>query len=401
MLKKLRGYVNPFALLRQQPATQPVCAFACGAGRYFVIAQQFAAIAYAEVQEQVLRAEPVAHALPFMHGIVGVISYDQFAPVPDPVLSRFFRINAALIFDLHTHTVWQSGEDEAVALPDLPAVVPYPSHRLSLQAWEDEADYLATVRRIIADIRDGRYYLLNFLRFFHVVPGDDDDLLCRLAHSHAPCRVIIKQEDFKLYSFSPEQFITLRAQQGHTQLTCTPIKGTAARHRDTHADELVRRALGQSAKDLAELHITIDLARNDINRIAQVGTLQVSCAAQVQSFATVHHLVGTITAHLRHDVTLGEFLPALCPAASISGAPKLEVMRAIAAYEARTRGFFMGNLICLDDSGQLDASVLIRTLVKDTYGAVYAAGGGIVLDSDPQQERKEIEVKLKTLLQRS
>ena len=401
MLKKLHGYVNPFALLRQQPVSQPVCAFACGAGRYFVIAQQFAALAYAEVQEQVLQAEPVTHTLPFTHGIVGVISFDQFASVPNPMMSRFFRVDAALIFDLHTHTVWQSGEDKTIVLPDLPTAVPLPAHRLSLQAWEDEADYLATVQRIIADIRDGRYYLLNFLRFFHLAPCDDDDLLCRIAHSHAPCRAIVRQEDFKLYSFSPEQFITLRSHQGQTQLTCTPIKGTAARHNDTRADELARQALGRSAKDMAELHITLDLARNDINRIAQVNTTRVSCAAQVQSFATVHHLVGTITAQLRQGITLGEFLSALCPAASISGAPKLEVMQAIAAYEARPRGFFMGNLICLDASGQLDASVLIRTLVEDTHGAVYAAGGGIVLDSEPQQEQREVEVKLKTLLQQS
>ena len=74
-------------------------------------------------------------------------------------------------------------------------------------------------------------------------------------------------------------------------------------------------------------------------------------------------------------------------------------MRAINSYEARSRGFFMGNLICLDASGQLDASVLIRTLVADAQGAVYAAGGGIVLDSDPQQEQREIATKLQTLLQ--
>ena len=401
MLKKLRGYVNPFALLRQQPVAQPVCAFACGAGRYFVVAQRFAAIASTAVQEQVLRTTAVTHALPFTHGIVALLSYDDFAPRSPSLLSscsRFFCVDAALIFDLHTHTVWQSGEGETIVLPDLPAEVPSPSCRLSLQAMEDEADYLSTVQRIVNDIKEGRYYLLNYLRFFHVAPCHDDDLLCRVAYSCAPCRAIIKQEDFKLYSFSPEQFVTLRAWQGQTQLTCTPIKGTAARHDDAQADELARQALARSAKDLAELHITLDLARNDINRIAQVNTTQVSCAAQMQSFATVHHLVGTLTAQLRHDVTLGEFLQSLCPAASISGAPKLEVMRAINSYEARPRGFFMGNLICLDASGQLDASVLIRTVVEDAQGAVYAAGGGIVLDSEPQQEQREIVAKLQTLL---
>ena len=397
MLTKLRGYVNPFALLRQQPVSQPLCAFSCGAGRYFVIAQRFTTIPFTSVRQQLLRVVPQAGALPFTRGIVGLVSYDQFAARPMPVLSRFFRVEAALIFDLHTSTVWQSGAG-GKPLPDLPTSVPPPSRRLNLQALANEADYLATVRQIVTDIRDGRYYLLNFLRFFQVTPCVDDDLLCRLAHSRAPCRAVIWQEDFKLYSFSPEQFVSLRSHQGHTELICTPIKGTAARHADAQADQLARQALQCSAKDLAELHITVDLARNDINRIAQVGSTQVCCAAQVQSFATVHHLVGTITARLREDVTLEAFLQALCPAASISGAPKLEVMRAIASYETRARGFFMGNIISIDASGRLDASVLIRTLVVDAEGAIYAAGGGIVLDSDPRQERQEIETKLQTLL---
>ncbi len=399
MLEKLPGYVNPFALLRRQPAVQPLCAFACGAGRYLVVARRFTTIAYRDVQQQVVRAVPVGHALPFTHGIVGVVSYDEFASVPNPVRSRFFRVDAALIFDLHTATVWQSGKDSGRGWPKL-SVVPSPSRHLRLRALESEADYLAKVRCIVDDIRDGRYYLLNYLRFFQVMSCNDDDLLCRLAHSGAPCGAVIRQDDFKLYSFSPEQFVDVSFRRGDTCLTCTPIKGTAARCREMRADQRARQALLRSAKDLSELHITIDLARNDINRIAQVGSTEVSCAARVRSFATVHHLVGTITARVREGVTLEEFLHALCPAASISGAPKREVMRAIAAYETRARGFFMGNLICLDASGQLTSSVLIRTLVADAQGAVYAAGGGIVLDSDPQQELREVTTKLRTLTAR-
>ena len=398
MLKKLRGYVNPFALLRQQSASQDtMCAFSCGAGRYFVIAQQFSEIAYADVQQQVVRTVPVAHELPFTHGIVGLLSYDEFSLVPSPVSSKFFRVDAALIFDLHAAIVWQSGKIKT-NLPDLPVVVPRPSRQLRLRALENEADYLANVQRIVTDIKDGKYHQLTYLRFFQFTPCDHDDILCRLAHSHAPCRAVVRQPDFALFSLSPEPFVILRHQQGHTQLVCTPTKGTAPRHTDVRADQRARQALLQSEKDLAELYITIDIARNDINRIAQVGSTHVSCAAQARSFATVHHLVSTITARLQDGVTLGEFLQALCPAASISGAPKLEVMRTTTSYEARTRGFFTGNLISIDASGQLDSSVLVRTLVENAQGAVYTAGGGIVLDSEPQKERLEIEAKLKTLV---
>ena len=397
MLKKLRGYINPFALLRQQPVSQSLCAFSCGAGRYFVIAQQFTEIAYADVQQQVVRTVPVKHELPFTHGIVGLLSYDEFSPVPSPVQSKFFQVDAALIFDLHAAIVWQSGEVKTT-LPDLPAVVPRPSRHLHLRALESEADYLANVQRIVTDIRNGKYHQLTYLRFFQFTPCDHDDLLCRLAHSHAPCRAVVRQKDYALFSLSPEPFVILRHQQGYTQLICTPTKGTAPRHTDVRADQLAREALQHSEKDLAELYITIDLARNDINRISQVGSTHVRCAAQVRSFATVHHLVSTITARLQEGVTLGEFLQALCPAASISGAPKVEVLRTTTAYETRTRGFFTGNLISIDASGQLDSSVLVRTLVENEQGAVYTAGGGIVLDSDPHKERLEIDAKLKTLV---
>lgn len=396
-LKKLATFVNPFALLRQQPEDRPLCVFSCKQGRYVVIAQDFTEIPFSAVRQQPLcRTLAPPQALPFTRGLVGVVSYDQFAKRPSPVAARFFAVDSALIFDLHTATVWQSGvTSQPLSISSAPKP---PLRAICLTPAESDADYLATVRKIITDIRNGRYYLLNFLRFFSVSPCTHHELLVRLEHSNAPWRAVMRQHDFALYSFSPERFVTLRRQDGHTQLTCTPIKGTAARSRDPCTDRQARAALQHSTKDLAELHITIDLARNDINRIAQPGSTQVSCAAQVQSFASVHHLVGTITARLRDDVTLGEFLHALCPAASISGAPKTEVMRAIASYEARARGFCMGNIFCLDVSGQLDSSVLIRTVVNSQHGAIYAAGGGIVLESNPEQECHEIQTKLQCLL---
>ena len=110
--------------------------------------QQFTEIAYADVQQQIVRAMPVTHNLPFTHGIVGLISYDDFASVQSPLRSRFFQVDAALIFDLHAAAVYQSGELETT-LPKLPATVPRPSRRLHLHALENETDYLANVQRIV------------------------------------------------------------------------------------------------------------------------------------------------------------------------------------------------------------------------------------------------------------
>ena len=386
MLKKLSYYVNPFSLLANLPADQQLCAVSFDNGRYLIVASEFYELPRQTATERLLTCSPVNRPVPFSSGIVAVVSYDDFSPaVIDKQQSLFFQIDHALIFDLQQKIIWQSGSG-AMLDRSLVAV----SQPITIE--EDKDNYLATVRRVIDDIADGRYYLLNFLRFFHLADPSHQQLIARLNDSDAGYRAVIRYGTTRIYSFSPERFVSLTYRDGKTQLSCSPIKGTVARLSDRQQDLATQRWLVNSAKDLAELHITIDLARNDINAIAYA--TRVADPAQLQSFATVHHLVARIEATLRDGVTFGELLTALCPAASISGAPKREVMQAINSYERQRRGFCMGNIFCLDqDSGQLDSSVLIRTI----DGNNCAVGGGITLASDPQQEQEEIIAKLRFL----
>ena len=389
MLKKLARYVNPFSLLASLSAERQVCAVPFDNGRYLIVASDFYPISWPTVADRSLTCSPCNKPVPFSRGIVAVVSYDDFSPtVTDKQLSLFFKIDDALIFDLHQKIVWQSGNGTSFNYL-LPAV----NSSRSLTIEEDKEDnYLATVRQIIDDIADGRYYLLNFLRFFRLVNSSHQQLVARLNNSDAGYRAVIRYGTTAIYSFSPERFVSLKYHDGKTQLSCSPIKGTVACVADRDRDLAAQRWLMNSEKDLAELHITIDLARNDINTIAH--TTRVTEPAHLQSFATVHHLVARIEATLHEGVTFGELLTALCPAASISGAPKREVMQAIASYEKQRRGFCMGNIFCLDqDSGQLDSSVLIRTIDGNTC----AVGGGVTLASDPEQEQDEITAKLRFL----
>ena len=389
MLKKLTHYVNPFSLLAKLSAEQQVCAVSCDGGRYLIVASDFHEVSWPTVAKRVLTCSPCNTPVPFSSGIVAVVSYDDFSPtVTDKQSSLFFQIDDALIFDLHKEIVWQSGKGTSFDY-SLPTV----NISRSLTIEEDDDDYLTTVTRVIDDIADGRYYLLNLLRFFRLTNHSHQQLIALLKDSDAGYRAVIRYGTTSIYSFSPEHFVSLTERDGRTQLNCSPIKGTVARVNDYQQDLAAQQWLVNSAKDLAELHITIDLARNDINAIAH--TTSVIDPAHLQSFATVHHLVAKIEATLRDGVTLGELLTALCPAASISGAPKREVMQAIDSYEKQRRGFCMGNIFCLDQtSGQLDSSVLIRTIDGNTC----AVGGGITLASDPQQERQEIIAKLGFLM---
>ena len=389
MLKKLARYVNPFSLLAGMSAEQQVCAVSFDNGRYLIVASDFQPLSWQTVADQSLTCSPCNKPVPFSRGIVAVVSYDDFSQtVIDKQSSLFFKIDNALVFDLYKKHVWQSGDGLS-----FDCLLPTVNSSCSLTIKEDEEDdYLATVKRVIDDIADGRYYLLNFLRFFRLVAPSHQQLIARLGNSDAGYRAVIRYGATTIYSFSPERFVTLKYLDGKTQLSCSPIKGTVARVADRQQDLAAQQWLVNSKKDLAELQITIDLARNDINSIAH--TTHVIEPARLQSFATVHHLVARIDATLHEGVTFGELLTALCPAASISGAPKQEVMQAIASYEKQRRGFCMGNIFCLDqDSGQLDSSVLIRTI----DGNSCAVGGGITLASDPKQEQDEITTKLRFL----
>ena len=207
----------------------------------------------------------------------------------------------------------------------------------------------------------------------------------------------------RLASFSPERFVRAWPAADGVHAETAPVKGTAARGRDAAADQALGAALLASPKDRAELHMIVDLMRNDLGRVSLPGSVAVPVATQLDSHVNVHHLSARVTSRLRPQLTLVELLAAICPGGSITGAPKREVMGAIRSYEARARRYFMGNLFYLDDRGRFDSSILIRTLVAEAPGEPWemATGSGIVIGSDPERERAEIAAKCGVVTQGS
>ena len=252
--------------------------------------------------------------------------------------------------------------------------------------------YLQAVRSIKHHIECGDVYQANLCQHFTApYRGDECRLFDELSRAMpAPRAAFVGMQDFSIASVSPEIF--LRGDpNGHIETW--PIKGTRSRDADPVLDDEASRELLASAKDRAELLMIVDLERNDLGRVCEVGSISVRKLASLQSFATVHHLVACVEGRLRRDVGLSELLRATFPGGSISGAPKIRARQILDELEGSPRGFFTGVLCWLGDDGTFDSSILIRTLVF-TGGQVHlGAGGGIVADSDPEQEWHESNLK--------
>ena len=189
--------------------------------------------------------------------------------------------------------------------------------------------------------------------------------------------------------------------QGHVART-RPIKGTAPRGESPAEDAASRARLLASDKDLAELAMIVDLERNDLGRVAEAGGVEVRGFPTLESYASVHHLVADVRARLRPDATAVDVIGALFPGGSITGAPKLRSMEAIAALEVEGRGFFTGSLGFVDARGRASFNILIRTLVHretdDGREVSFHVGGGITWRSDPALEDAETRHKADGML---
>jgi para-aminobenzoate synthetase component 1 len=197
-----------------------------------------------------------------------------------------------------------------------------------------------------------------------------------------------------ILSASPELLVEFDGRIARTR----PIKGTAPRGRDADEDARRARELLSSAKDRAELAMIVDLERNDLGRCANAGGVRVERFPHLETYASVHHLTADVVAEVRDDVDAVALLEALFPGGSITGAPKLASMDAIAALEGEGRGFFTGSLGFIDVRGKAAFNILIRTLVwrprAPNEGEVsFHVGGGITWSSDPAAEELETRHK--------
>lgn len=287
------------------------------------------------------------------------------------------------------------------AVFDEPLEDPVPSDgTYTLQPWEAETtsdDYRSAVSRVRELIRRGDTYQVNFTtRLRSRLEGDPnafyDDLARAQRGSYAAC---IDTGDQVVVSASPELFFRWDG----ARLTSRPMKGTLPRGRWASEDEEKRKALANSEKDRAENIMIVDLVRNDLGRVAVSGSVQAVSLCDVERYDTVWQLTSTVTAESRPGLGLVDIIAATFPCGSVTGAPKVRTMEAIAELEASPRGVYCGAIGLLAPPGsgasRAEFSVAIRTVVVDRESgrAEYGVGGGVTYGSTPDGEHEEALLK--------
>jgi len=236
-------------------------------------------------------------------------------------------------------------------------------------------------------IKEGDVYQINFTHRFDAISDySAEQLYLALRElSPAPFGAYIDAGSYQLLSNSPEQFLKLQGKDVETK----PIKGTRPRGKSIQKDAQVLADLAASDKDRAENLMIVDLLRNDLGRVCIPGSIHVPKLFHVESYATVHHLVSMVSGQLRDGEDAVSLLKACFPGGSITGAPKHRAMQLIDELEQESRELYCGSVVRFGFDGSLDSNITIRSIVKKDDALYYWAGGGIVADSEADNEYQE------------
>ncbi len=247
--------------------------------------------------------------------------------------------------------------------------------------------YFRAIEKAKRLITRGDIYQVNLSqRFVCGFDGDPFELYLILRRINpAPFAAYLNLGQFKILSASPERFVRIKGRDIETR----PIKGTRPRGDGIKGDTLLKEELLSSAKDRAEHVMIVDLERSDIGRICEYGTVTPSEFIILETYATVHHLVSTVAGRLRKGTDIVDCLQNCFPGGSITGAPKVRSMEVIEELEPTKRGIYTGSIGYIDFCGDADLSIVIRTIVVKGNKAYFQIGGGIVADSDPENEYQE------------
>jgi len=323
--------------------------------------------------------------------LIGI--YD-WAIVTDHQLQKCWLASYGLIPE--THSKWNdlvtqfSGITQATQVEKFNVVG-------ELESNLDRQQYQSAFDKIQHYIHEGDCYQVNLAKRFEVQAEGEPWFAYQLLRKQnpAPFSAYFSTPNVTVLSSSPERLLKVADKQVETK----PIKGTRPRDlQDSQRDQMLAEELQTSLKDRAENLMIVDLLRNDLGKVCESGSIKVPKPFALESFATVHHLVSTITGTLATKQNAVSLLRACFPGGSITGAPKLRAMEIIEELEPHRRGLYCGSIAYIGFDGKMDSNITIRTLIYSDNRLRFWAGGGIVADSNADEEYQEVNDKAAAML---
>ncbi|MDN3670090.1 anthranilate synthase component I family protein [Echinicola jeungdonensis] len=340
----------------------------------------------------------------------GILAYDlknyfekltcQNKPIVDTPDCIFFEPDLKIIFEGKKITIHHPKPNFIYDTVRAQEIQSFPINPKSIIPATSKEDYIRNVQHIQDNIREGDIYEMNYCMAFSV----DFDAMDPVStyfdlskKSPMPFSSFFKAQDQYLIGASPERFL----KKTGNQLIAQPIKGTIKRGKTPEEDSQLQSQLKNSEKEKAENLMIVDLMRNDLARISEVGSVKVEELFGVYGFKQVSQLISTVSSTLPKELGFHEIIAKTFPMGSMTGAPKIKCMELIENYENFKRGWFSGAIGFIDEKGDFDLSVIIRSLVVDLKEKrmFFAVGSAITHDADPEYEYQECLLKAKAIME--
>ena len=362
--------------------------------------------------EDVPHLEPAVASLPFHGGLVGIAAYDlvrHFERLPEgpaprrgEPLAAFVAPRSLLVFDHLTRRValLHAGDDaERMALRrEVIAALRGPTpdgarrgrHAPALPSLTS-SEYCAAVERTQGHIRAGDIFqLVLAVRFAGEADLDPFAVYRALRLTNpSPYMYYLELGDLRVAGTSPEALVRLSGRSASLR----PIAGTRPRGADDASDQRHEQELLADPKEAAEHVMLVDLARNDLGRVATAGSIRVEPFRAIERYSHVMHIVSGVTGVLVPEADAFDLFAAAFPAGTVTGAPKIRAMQLIDELEPVRRGLYAGTIGYFGHGGSMDQAIAIRTLVFNDGHYAFQAGAGIVADSVPDREHAEVMAK--------
>ena len=359
------------------------------------------------------KSQPMPDLPDFHGGLVGYFSYETIRhiekklqnsskeklPYPDISLMVsdevviYDNLKKSLFIVVHGTEETKKECHERIELIHKKILEPLPSQKsskkgvINFESSVKKEDYLEAIKKIKNYIVEGDVMQVVYGQEFSTkFEGSPIDLYRSLRKLNpSPYMYLMKIDDLHIVGASPEILVRLQ----NEEVTVRPIAGTVKRGKDSNEDEELADKLKSDPKEIAEHLMLIDLGRNDVGRIAEVGSVKTTEEMKIEKYSHVMHLVSNVVGKIKKGLTSIDVLKATFPAGTLSGAPKIRAMEIIDELEPDRRGVYGGAVGYLSWTGNMDVAIAIRTAVIQGKNLSVRAGGGIVYDSDPESEYQE------------